>query len=200
MNNARPSTMLILFFSGAGLTLLGLMLMLSNFPTLAAPPAPTDVSTPTQRPQYPYNYNPYDGRVDPKAGDRVAVWCSIKYRDIDVWGTDEQSQGMYLATFNYDDVLAAGSDGQTLSAGGLGTVTLSVDDAFHFTLFWNGPYTALRHGDFQKSFTCVFLGGSFTPRPTTPRPARPRPIRTSPPVITVTPLPTATPFPTQSLY
>jgi hypothetical protein len=188
MNNTRLSTAFTLFFSVTGLGLLGVMLMLSHFPTLADPPAPTD----TERPQ---PYNPYDGRVAPKAGDRIAVWCSTRYRDIDVWGTDEQSNGVYLTTFNYDDVLAAGSAGETLSAGDLGTVTLWVDGAFNFTIAWNGPYNALGHGDFQKSFTCQFIGGSFTPRPTVPKPTS-----TSLPVVTVTPPPTETLFPTQSLY
>src|SRR5579859_1223347 len=141
MNNTRSSTVLILFFLTAGLLLLGVMLMVSHFPTLAdsLAQANTDIPTAAHRPQF---FNPYDGRVDPQPADRVAVWCSVKYRDIDVWGTDEKSNGTYLTTFNYDDVLAAGSDGETLSAGDMGTVTLSVDSAFNFNIFWNGPYTA----------------------------------------------------------
>lgn len=213
-NTRRSSTALIITFSAAGFVLLCVLLMLSSFPTLAAgsakqpharrevnaqldptdtdEPTATDKPDPTDRPQ---PFNPYDGRVDARAGDRVAVYCYDKYREIEVWGTDEQSNGIYLTTFEYDDVLAAGKKGQTLGVGKLGTVSLSVDTQYHFYLIWNGPYNALKHGDFQKSFSCVFLGGSFTPRPTIPKPTR-----TRAPVFTVTPAPTVTPVPTQSLY
>src|SRR5579863_8958131 len=151
MNNTQSSTALTLFFSTVGLLLLGVMLMIFHFPTLADPPMQANTPIPTAGHAAQF-FNPYDGRVDPMPGDRIAVWCSVKYRDIDVWGTDEQSVGMYLTTFNYDDVLAAGSNGQTLSAGAMGTVTLSVDNAYNFSIVWNGPYTALGQGNFQKSF------------------------------------------------
>lgn len=149
--------------------------------------APDDTDVPWNDPFF----NPYDGRIDPKPDDRVAIYCYPQYREIEVWGIDDKSQGFPLHVFDYDDTLAAGSKGITVRLKQMGTVKLSVDREFNFLAVWTGPYNG-GSGNFSKAFRCEVLGGSPTPRPTTPKPR--------PYVYTITPAPSLTPVPTQKLY
>ena len=193
--------------------ILGLILVASSVPTQATSGSVHDLRlfrpeignrldapTATDIPWSPPNFNPYDGRTVARAGDRVAVYCYVAYREIEVWGIDDKSAGIYLYTFDYDAVLAAGSQGMTVSLNVYGAVSLSVDNQYNFRLFWNGPFNGSGHGDFYKSFSCVYPGDSPTPKQSklsgTTTPPRSRYY----PVYTVTPVPTATLEPTQSLY
>jgi ABC-type antimicrobial peptide transport system permease subunit len=208
--NRRSFILMILLPIGATL-ILG-MSTISNFPIQAASGklqrpnavrALDDLPTETDVPGRPELFNPYDGRTDANAGDRLAVYCYTPYREIEVWGIDEQSQGVYLNTFDYDDTLAAGAQGVTVILGRNGTLSLSVDSQYNFVLFWNGPYNYTNHGNFVKSFNCVYVGGSPTPKANVTRSPGGQSIglpRATKIVYTVTPIPTATPNPTQSLY
>src|SRR5690349_16991443 len=68
-------------------------------------------------------FSPGDGRVNPLAGDRVAVYCNPS--SIDVWGVDNENNGVRLATFS----LAELSQKATTHTSANGTVTLDMDNA-----------------------------------------------------------------------
>ena len=192
---------------------LGLILVASSVPTQATSGSVHDLGlfrsdindqldtpTATDVPWNPPNFNPYDGRTVARAGDRLAVYCYAAYREIEVWGVDDNSAGIYLNTFDYDDVLAAGTQGMTVGLGANGSLSLTVDNQYNFVLYWNGPFNASHHGDFSKSFNCAYPGGSPTPRSTISGTVQPRLHSRYYPVYTVTPAPTVTPDPTESLY
>lgn len=54
-------------------------------------------------------FNPNDGRVDPKAADRLAIWCltSGDTPNLLVYGVASDSKGIFLATVNFADLLKA---------------------------------------------------------------------------------------------
>lgn len=62
-----------------------------------------------------------DGRYNPKVGDRVVVYPSIEY--VDVWGVDTNSNGLFLARFSKDDLIAGNATRTSIN----GTVTLTLD-------------------------------------------------------------------------
>ena len=108
-------------------------------------------------------FAPGDDRVDPRPGDRLAVYCNAIFTppSISVWGiADDQpdyKKGIFLGTFTLPDLLKAGSRGIAKSAGAnLGSVSLAQDGAGHFYATWTGgKYSATGLRDFAKSFTCA---------------------------------------------
>lgn len=108
-------------------------------------------------------FAPGDGRIDPRPGDRLAVWCNAASnpQDVVVYGiADNQpdwNKGFYLASFANADLLKAGHGGITKALGPNGTVSMMTDGKGEFYVAWNGgQYGANGHGDFAKSFTCDF--------------------------------------------
>jgi len=109
-------------------------------------------------------FNPGDDRVDPRPGDRLAVYCNptAKPPSIVVYGIADNvpdwQKGFWLATFVNADLLKAGPKGITKDLGpGNGTVSMMQDGKGHFYVAWNGgKFGANGHGDFSKSFTCSF--------------------------------------------
>lgn len=96
-------------------------------------------------------FNPGDNRVDPRPGDRLAVWCN-QPDTLVVYGIDNNSRGFPLTTFSNAAIRVAGSNGLTRNLGSTGTVSVSEDNQNNFWLAWNGgPY-----GNFAKGFSCKF--------------------------------------------
>src|SRR5439155_3276142 len=58
---------------------------------------------------------PGDDRVEPRPGDRIVVYCNAGNRTVTVFGVLDDSQGAFLATFKYIDILKAGGKGITKS-------------------------------------------------------------------------------------
>ncbi|MCC7452189.1 MAG: hypothetical protein IT324_32615 [Anaerolineae bacterium] len=117
-----------------------------------------------------------DSRVNPLAGDRVAVYCNAN--NIDVWGIDTSNNGVYLTTFT----LAELKQKATTHTSPNGTVTLNMDSAAQthmgyitssdtstslivdqgtqYRAVWTGGnYGADGNGVFFKTFSCTYLGG-----------------------------------------
>jgi hypothetical protein len=104
-------------------------------------------------------FNPGDGRVDPRPGDRVAVYCNTSATPptLDVWGVTNDSIGHRLFTFAYADLLSAGSKGILKKVEPLGSVFASTDGNGNFLVKWyGGPAGAIGTKDFAKSFACGF--------------------------------------------
>ena len=104
-------------------------------------------------------YNPGDGRVDPRPGDRLAVYCNTAANppNVDVWGVLNDSSGRRLFTFTFASLVAAGDKGITKKVEPLGTIFLRVDANNNFLASWTGgPAAATGVKDFAKSFTCAF--------------------------------------------
>lgn len=112
-------------------------------------------SQPTSAPQY---WNPGDNRVDPRPGDRLAVWCNQPGKLV-VYGIDNNGKGFLLTTFNNMAILTAGSLGVTKNLGANGTVSVSEDSQGNFWLAWNGGQWNAdgqpNHG-FAKGISCDF--------------------------------------------
>jgi hypothetical protein len=53
------------------------------------------------------SYDPGDGRVNPKPGERIAVWCNTggNTPNLLFYGVDPESKGFFLATINFADIL-----------------------------------------------------------------------------------------------
>ncbi len=99
-------------------------------------------------------YNPGDGRVDPRPGDRVAVYCSAN--KITIYGVLNDSRGKFLATFTHADLVKAGAKGITKNVEPLGTVFISLSGTSNFSVRWTGgPAAATGVKDFAKAFTCA---------------------------------------------
>jgi hypothetical protein len=98
-----------------------------------------------------------DGRVDPKAGDRLAIWCNKDPRTVDVWGVGNDSIGFPLATFTQKDLAAAGPDGVTRVVRNRGAVSAAMDDQGNLWIAWNGgPFGANGRDSFGKALNCHF--------------------------------------------
>jgi hypothetical protein len=56
-------------------------------------------------------FTPGDGRVDPKPGDRLAVWCSTSAdpASLSFYGVASDSKGFFLAAVKFADILKAGN-------------------------------------------------------------------------------------------
>lgn len=100
------------------------------------------------------DWHPGDSRIDPRPGDRVAIYCEPGDQ-IDVWGIDASGKGFRLVTFDADEVASAGPTGITLDTGDYGAVSLSIDEKGNSWLAWNGGvFNATGQGDFAKLFRC----------------------------------------------
>ncbi|MCC7450505.1 MAG: hypothetical protein IT324_24010 [Anaerolineae bacterium] len=139
-------------------------------------------------------YNPDDCRMNPRAGDRIAVYCDWYFREISVLGITNRGQGFPLIVIDYDELVLAGRQGLVKNLGANGVVTARVDSRNNFNVAWSGgPYGATGQGDFAKTFFCDI---NQTPPPS----STPRPTRTfvPVPVYTITPTSTFTPTPITS--
>jgi hypothetical protein len=101
-------------------------------------------------------FNPGDDRVDPRPGDRIAVYCN-RANEVTVLGVADDvpsnRSGFLLATFKYDDIVEAGERGLTRSAGATGTVSISLIKGW-FWVAWNGgKYKATGQGIYNKNFS-----------------------------------------------
>jgi hypothetical protein len=101
-------------------------------------------------------FNPGDDRVDPRPGDRVAVYCN-RPDEITVMGIADDlpsnRSGFPLATFSYKAIVEAGERGLTRSAGAMGTVSISLIKGW-FWVAWNGgKYKATGQNIFSKNFS-----------------------------------------------
>jgi hypothetical protein len=104
-------------------------------------------------------FDPGDGRVDPRPGDRLAIYCNPggSSPNVDVWGVLNDSTGRRLYTFAFSDLVKAGAKGITQKVEPLGTIYLRVDANNNFLASWTGgPAAATGVRDFAKSFTCNF--------------------------------------------
>src|SRR5260370_31715541 len=68
------------------------------------------------------SFNETDGRISPRTGDRVAVYCHNT--SVDVYGLDPLSSGHYLTTFSMDELTSGQTAVHNVS---LGTVSLILD-------------------------------------------------------------------------
>ncbi|GAB4516197.1 MAG: hypothetical protein OHK0046_21120 [Anaerolineae bacterium] len=93
-----------------------------------------------------------DGRVDPRDGDRVIVFC--KSTKLEVWGASDLGIGLFLTSVSYDSLIANNAITQNTSQG---QVIIFVDAHGNFSVRWiGGAAQATGVGDFRKSFTCPF--------------------------------------------
>jgi hypothetical protein len=100
-------------------------------------------------------FNPGDDRVDPRPGDRIAVYCN-RPNEVTVMGIADDlpsnKSGFPLVTFSYKDIVDAGERGLTRDAGAMGTVSISLNKGW-FWVAWNGgKYKATGRGIFTKNF------------------------------------------------
>lgn len=136
-------------------------LWVAQFGNPGAVPAPEG---PGDRPTYncvipatptptPYFFTPGDGRVDPRPGDRIAVYC--RSDRLEVWGVRPDSVGEPVASFGYTELIYAGTRGITRGRANLGVIFARGDQAGNFFAAWSGGiYGATGTGDFAKSFHC----------------------------------------------
>jgi hypothetical protein len=97
-----------------------------------------------------------DGRVEPHPNDPLAIWCNTTAAppNLDIWGIGKDSNGYPLVTFNFSDLLTAGSSGLTQRISNQGTISARVDDQNNFTVVWSERATG--QSEFQKQFHCDF--------------------------------------------
>jgi hypothetical protein len=99
-------------------------------------------------------FNPGDSRIDGRPGDRIAVYCDV-LDTVVVWGIDDKSNGVPLATFDLNDLVAAGRKGLTERLGNYGSVFAVSDSQGNLWIAWSGgPFNATGRGDFAKSLNC----------------------------------------------
>ncbi len=122
------------------------------------------------------SFSPGDGRVNPLAGDRVAVYCNSN--NITVWGIDTENNGLPLATFSMTELLAKSAThtspegtvtlymdspaqthiGYTTSSDT--STSLIVDQGTQYHVTWvGGHYGADGSAPFLKTFSCTYFGG-----------------------------------------
>lgn len=100
-----------------------------------------------------------DGREDPRPGDRVILYCRAGF--VEVWGSDNTGNGVFLANLNYADMLTEGGTTQNTN---VGQVVGFADSSGFLTVRWiGGPYHASGFGDFSKQVTCDGVIGLTVP-------------------------------------
>jgi hypothetical protein len=104
-------------------------------------------------------YNPGDNRVDPRPGDKIAVWCNPNDvpPSLVIYGRNNENTSFLLAKFIFADLVKAGPKGLSKNLGADGVISAMVDDGNNFWVAWNGgKYKATGKGDFAKGFKCDF--------------------------------------------
>ncbi len=88
--------------------------------------------------------------VDQQPGDRVIVFCEATY--IDVYGSDNNGTGIFLARIRYFDLL---QPGPVTVQTQLGRVVADINERAMVDVQWfEGPFYANGSGDFAKWVTC----------------------------------------------
>ncbi|MCC7446761.1 MAG: hypothetical protein IT324_05055 [Anaerolineae bacterium] len=106
-------------------------------------------------PPPPKFFDPGDSRLDPRPGDRLAVYCNPPDTLV-VYGISSIGKGFLLTTFSHSALLAAGPAGLKKTLGDGNTVWVSEDLTYHFWISWTGgEYNATGQGDFAKGSTCA---------------------------------------------
>ena len=103
-------------------------------------------------------FNPGDGRIDGKAGDRVVVYCDTTANPpaLSVWGVTNDSQGHKLFSFKLADLLKAGNGGIMKKVEPMGSVFAKIDANGNFFVQWfGGPAGATGDKDFAKYGNCA---------------------------------------------
>ncbi len=104
----------------------------------------------------PQWFNPNDGRIDGKPGDRLVVWCNQPDQLV-VYGVSDDSKGFLLSVFSNKAIRAAGPNGLTKSLDQFGKLSVSEDSQGNFWLAWNGGiFKATGKEPFAKGFNCQF--------------------------------------------
>ena len=104
----------------------------------------------------PFGSPPNDDRVAGNAGDLIAIYCQYPYRNINVYGIDQQ-RGVYLASFGVDKVVAAGLHGLTTDLGAKGVLSITTIAPNTFYVVDKGGLIAtFGMSNYAKVFTCNF--------------------------------------------
>ena len=106
-------------------------------------------------------FNPGDGRVEPKPGDRLAVYCRGD-RSIEVWGIDANGQGFPLTSVTVGQIAQQGKVGVRL--GNNGTVVVKEDSDGLLSVEWYGS----RYGNHAKCFQCDLIQRAIHTQQPTP--------------------------------
>ncbi|GEM_PF-311718 len=99
---------------------------------------------------------PVDSRVTTAPNDRLVIWCNVSSSPatLDVWGIDANSRGYPLTTFQFADLVGAGSSGVVQQARDNTSVRAKVDDQNNFDVTWYAD--APDKPTFEKTFNCHF--------------------------------------------
>jgi hypothetical protein len=101
-------------------------------------------------------YDPYDARIDPHPGDRLAVYCNQKDQVV-VYGIDHTQadfrKGFLLAVFKLDEIRAAGDKGLTRNLGENGTLSISLIKGWYWVAWNGGKFNAAGEDIWVKNFT-----------------------------------------------
>jgi hypothetical protein len=107
-------------------------------------------------------YDPYDARIDPRPGDRLAVYCNQKDQVV-VYGIDHAQadfrKGFLLAVFKLEDIKAAGDKGLTRNLGENGTLSISLIKGWYWVAWNGGQFNATGQDIWVKNFaetTCTY--------------------------------------------
>jgi hypothetical protein len=105
-------------------------------------------------------FSPGDNRLDPRPGDRIAVWCNPPDTVV-VYGVKEtDSGGFWLVSFSNKELLKMGKNvGIYKPVPNNGQVSVSTDGQGNYWAAWNGGEHGAdgqpEHG-FAKGFHCDF--------------------------------------------
>ncbi len=120
-------------------------------------------------------FNSGDGRVNPLAGDRVAVYCNPD--NLAVWGTDTSSNGVPLTIFTLSELVSTSPVTHSSTEGSVTlyqdrpaqthvgyttdsstSTALLVDQGTQYHVIWaGGNYGADGSAAFSKTFSCTYL-------------------------------------------
>jgi hypothetical protein len=109
-------------------------------------------------------FDPGDGRVNARTGDRLAVWC--RPDSLDVWGIDGQAVGQRLAMFTPEELSTASSKAVSKNLNGHGTLTVSVNkDGSYEIALKGGEVGATGVGPFAKTAPCPVIANGAAGAP-----------------------------------
>jgi hypothetical protein len=105
-----------------------------------------------------------DERIDPRPGDRLAVYCNQKAQIV-VYGIDngqiDTKKGFLLGVFKHSDVKLAGDNGLTKNLGENGTLSISLIKGWYWVAWNGGKFNATGKDIWVKNFpesACTFAG------------------------------------------